>query len=323
MSLAPATRVGPYEIVAPLGAGGMGEVYRAKDARLGREVAIKVLPHEFARDPERLRRFEQEARALGALNHPNIVAIYDIGIHDEAPYVASELLEGESLRTTLLQAGALQAGANGKLPIRKVLDFAKQIACGLAGASAKGLVHRDLKPDNIFVLSDGRVKILDFGLAKQTAPPASASQSEPASVETVALETSPGLVLGTVGYMSPEQVRGHGTDSRSDIFGFGCVLYEMLAGRRAFQGSAGMEVMSAILRDDPLPIADLNPHVPAALEAILCRCLEKNPEQRFQSAADLAFALEALSGSSSDTFSGIRRALPSPAAKSRKRLYPA
>ena len=320
MSLAPATRVGPYEIVAPLGAGGMGEVYRAKDARLGREVAIKVLPHEFARDPERLRRFEQEARALGALNHPNIVAIYDIGIHDESPYVASELLEGESLRTTLLQAGKV-----GKLPVRKVLDFAKQIACGLAGASAKGIVHRDLKPDNIFVLSDGRVKILDFGLAKQTAPPALGSQSEPASAETVALETSPGLVLGTVGYMSPEQVRGHGTDSRSDIFGFGCVLYEMLAGRRAFNGSSGMEVMSAILRDDPLPIADLNPHVPAALEAILCRCLEKNPEQRFQSAADLTFALESLAGSSSDTLSGFRRStaasMGSPAAKNWKRLY--
>ncbi len=317
MSLAPATRVGPYEIVAPLGAGGMGEVYRAKDARLGREVAIKVLPHEFARDPERLRRFEQEARALGALNHPNIVAIYDIGIHDESPYVASELLEGESLRTTLLHAGA-----EGKLPIRKVLDFAKQIACGLAGANAKGIVHRDLKPDNIFVLSDGRVKILDFGLAKQTAPPAFGSQSEPAGAETVAIETTPGLVLGTVGYMSPEQVRGQATDSRSDIFGFGCVLHEMLTGRRAFPGTSGMEVMSAILRDDPLPVADLNPNVPPALEAILCRCLEKNPEQRFQSAADLAFALEALSGSSSDMLSGVRRSMGvSMVAKSRKHLY--
>ncbi|MDQ2901889.1 MAG: serine/threonine protein kinase [Acidobacteriota bacterium] len=270
MPLAPATRVGPYEIVSPLGAGAMGEVYRARDARLGRDVAIKVLPFEFTRDAQRLRRFEQEAQALGALNHPNILAVYDVGMHDGSPYVASELLEGESLHRTL---------ARGKLPIRKAVDIAKQIACGLAAASARGIVHRDLKPDNVFVLSDGRVKILDFGLAKKTAPLPAPGAAE--SDETVALGTSPGMVMGTVGYMSPEQVRGQPTDHRSDIFSFGCLLYEMLTCERAFKGTSAVDVMSAILRDDARPAAEKNPEVPAALDSILCRCLEKNRSSAF------------------------------------------
>ncbi len=314
MPLTPATRVGPYEIVSPLGAGGMGEVYRAKDSRLGREVAIKVLPFEFARDAARLRRFEQEARALGALNHPNIVAVYDIGMHEDSPYVASELLEGESLRDTLLR---------GKPPIRKVVDIAKQIACGLAGASAKGIVHRDLKPDNIFVLSDGRVKILDFGLAKQTLAGSFSAPGDADSAETVALGTSPGVVMGTVGYMSPEQVRGQPTDHRSDIFSFGCVLYETLTCERAFRGTSPVDVMSAILRDDARPAAELNPQTPAALDSILRRCLEKNPDRRFQSASDLAFALESLASNATEILPGVRDQDKVKSAPGRKRLYQA
>jgi eukaryotic-like serine/threonine-protein kinase len=286
MSLTAGTRLGPYEIVAPIGAGGMGEVYRAHDSRLGREVAVKVLPASFAADAERLRRFEQEARAIGALNHPNIMAVYDIGTHDGAPYVVSELLDGETLRTRV---------GDSPLPRRKAIDYATQIARGLAAAHDKGIVHRDLKPDNLFVTRDGRVKILDFGLAKMTEAPA--VDSETALVP----ETGAGMVLGTVGYMSPEQVRGQKVDQRSDIFSFGVVLYEMLTGRRAFQGDSAVETMNAILKADPTPPDGGGPPLPPVLDRIVLHCLEKSPDERFQSARDIAFDLDALAGASSQT----------------------
>ena len=267
----------------------MGEVYRAHDGRLGREVAIKVLPASFAADEDRLRRFEQEARAIGALNHPNILGVYDIGSHKGAPYVVSELLEGDTLRTRI---------GTAPLPHRKAIDYATQIARGLAAAHDKGIVHRDLKPDNVFVTRDGRVKILDFGLAKLT------QTGAPIEAETALLGagvplTSAGTVLGTVGYMSPEQVRGHAVDHRSDIFSFGVVLYEMLTGRRAFHGDSAVETMNAILKDDPAPTGDQGQPLPPALDRIVLHCLEKNPEERFQSARDIAFDIESLSGLSS------------------------
>jgi Tol biopolymer transport system component len=280
------TRLGPYEIVAPIGEGGMGEVYRALDARLGREVAIKVLPASFAGDVDRLRRFEQEARATGALNHPNILAVYDIGSHEGAPYVVSELLEGETLRARV---------GTAPLPHRKAIDYAIQIARGLAAAHDKGIVHRDLKPDNVFVTRDGRVKILDFGLAKLTQTGASLD-AETALIEQERPLTSAGTVLGTVGYMSPEQVRGLTVDHRSDIFSFGVVLYEMFTGQRAFRGDSAVETMNAILKEDP---AASGQALPPALDRIVLHCLEKNPEERFQSARDIAFNLEALSSPSS------------------------
>ncbi|HUL74072.1 MAG TPA: protein kinase [Vicinamibacterales bacterium] len=289
MSLAAGTRLGPYEIVAPLGAGGMGEVYRAHDSRLGREVAVKVLPASFAADADRLRRFEQEARAIGALNHANIVAVYDIGTHDGAPYVVSELLDGETLRTRV---------GDSPLPRRKAIDYAVQIARGLAAAHEKGIIHRDLKPDNVFVTRDGRVKILDFGLAKMTE--ASSVDSATALMRD-APETGAGTVLGTVGYMSPEQVRGQRVDHRSDIFSFGVVLYEMLTGRRAFQGDSAVETMNAILKSDPAPAETSGASLPPALDRVVLHCLEKGPEERFQSARDIAFDLEALAGASSQT----------------------
>ncbi|MBI1790601.1 MAG: serine/threonine protein kinase [Acidobacteria bacterium] len=285
MSLPPGAWLGPYQVLAPLGAGGMGEVYRAKDTRLGRDVAIKVLPTAFANDPDRLRRFEQEARAAGALNHPNILVIHDIGAHDDVPYVVSELLEGETLRARL---------NTGTLPQRKAVEYAQAIAHGLAAAHAKGIVHRDLKPENLFITKDSRVKILDFGLAKLTHPDLA---GECADAPTVSVHTALGVVLGTLGYMSPEQVRGRPTDHRCDIFSFGAILYEMLSGQRAFGGQA-VEVMSAILRDDPVEVSKIHPGVSPALERVVRRCLEKDPEERFQSARDLGFALEALSGSS-------------------------
>jgi eukaryotic-like serine/threonine-protein kinase len=299
MPLPAATRMGPYEIVAPLGAGGMGEVYRAHDARLGREVAIKVLPFALAADKERLRRFEQEARATGALNHPNILGVYDIGSHGGAPYVVSELLEGETLRARI---------GTSPLPRRKVIEYAAQIARGLAAAHEKGIVHRDLKPDNVFVTRDGRVKILDFGLAKLT------QTGAPLEAETALLGggpplTSAGTVLGTVGYMSPEQVRGQPIDHRSDIFSFGVVLYEMLTGRRAFQGDSAVETMNAILKEDPAPVAESGEPLPPAVDRIVLHCLEKSPEERFQSARDIAFDLESLSGLS--TQSMAEAAVPS------------
>ncbi len=284
MTLRAGTHLGPYEILSSLGAGGMGEVYRAKDPRLGREVAVKVLPASFSKDPDRLRRFEQEARAAGLLNHPNITAVYDIGSVDGAPYVVTELLEGETLRSRL---------ATGALSTRKALDHAIQIARGLAAAHEKGIVHRDLKPENLFVTKDGRVKILDFGLAKLKQPE---EGSEKTDLPTAAAGTEPGVVLGTMGYMSPEQVRGKPADYRSDIFAFGAIFYEMLSGRRAFHGDTPADTMSAILTKEPPELSTTNRDVHPGLDRIVRHCLEKNPEERFHSAHDLAFDLEALSG---------------------------
>ncbi|HVE66412.1 MAG TPA: serine/threonine-protein kinase, partial [Thermoanaerobaculia bacterium] len=283
MTLASGTRLGPYEIVGALGAGGMGEVYRAHDTRLKREVAVKVLPSSFSTDPDRLRRFELEAEAAGRLNHPNILAIYDVGTHDGAPYVVSELLEGETLRVVL---------ADGPLPLRRALEYARGIAAGLAAAHEKGIVHRDLKPENVFVTADGRAKILDFGLAKLTEParPDSGQSALPTSPGT-----EPGVVMGSAGYMSPEQVRGGATDHRSDLFSFGAILFEMLSGRRAFQGDSSVETMNAILKEEPPELTGSGRNVPPGIDRVLRHCLEKNPALRFQSARDLAFDLESLS----------------------------
>ena len=290
MTLAAGSKLGPYEILGQIGAGGMGEVYRAKDPRLGREVAIKVLPASFSQDADRLRRFEQEARAAGVLNHPNITAVYDIGSHDDAPYVVQELLEGETLRAVL---------AGGRLSPRRTIDYAIQISHGLAAAHEKGIVHRDLKPENLFVTKDGRVKILDFGLAKLTQ--IGEGSGPQTNLPTATAGTEPGVVMGTLGYMSPEQVRGRPADARSDIFSFGAILYEMLSGKRAFHGDSAADTMSAILREDPPDLSVTNQSISPGLERIVRHCLEKNPEQRFHSAHDLAFDLEALSGTSAQT----------------------
>jgi serine/threonine protein kinase len=286
MALTAGTKIGPYEILTPLGAGGMGEVYRARDTRLGRDVAIKVLPSGMARDAERLRRFETEARAVAALNHPNILSIHDIGTHDGAPYLVSECLEGQSLRDEL---------KGGALPLRRSIEYGTEIAQGLAAAHDKGIIHRDLKPENIFVTRDGRVKILDFGLAKLARP-------EPSSDEGATLEgepTSVGAVLGTVGYMSPEQVKGEPADARSDIFALGTILYEMLSGQRAFRRDTAAETMTAILKEDPPELSATGKQISPAMDRMVRRCLEKKPLQRFQSARDLAFNLEGVSGISS------------------------
>jgi serine/threonine protein kinase/Tol biopolymer transport system component len=284
MNLTSGAKLGPYEIVAPLGVGGMGEVYRARDSRLKREVAIKVLPPAVSLDADRLRRFEQEALATAALNHPNILAVFDIGTHEGAPYVVSELLEGETLRDRL---------RSGSISVRKALDYAMQIAHGLAAAHEKGIIHRDLKPENLFITKDGRVKILDFGLAKLT-------QTETGShAATMTHVTEVGTVLGTAGYMSPEQVRGIAVDARSDIFSFGAILYEMISGKRAFHRETAADTMSAILKEDPPEFNETNRNVSPALERIVQHCLEKNPEARFHSASDIAFDLEHLSGISS------------------------
>jgi serine/threonine protein kinase len=286
MLLTLGNKLGPYEILSTLGAGGMGEVYRARDTRLGREVAIKVLPPSFAADPERLRRFEQEARAVAALNHPNILAIYDIGQHGETQFIVSELLEGETLRE------ALRRGIPSH---RKAVDYAIQIAHGLAAAHEKDIAHRDLKPDNIFITRDGRVKILDFGLAKAVQPAVRGSQASLATMTSAAPATDAGTVVGTAGYMSPEQVRGAAVDCRTDIFSFGAVLYEMLTGSRAFQRETTAETMTAILKEDPPELLESGRQIPPALDRIARHSLEKSPDQRFQSARDLAFDLESLS----------------------------
>jgi Tol biopolymer transport system component len=277
-------QLGEYTVLARIGAGGMGEVYKARDTRLSRDVAIKILPSFFSRDPDRLRRFEQEARAAAAVNHPNILAVHQIGTYEGAPYLVSELLEGSTLREQL---------SRGPMPLRKVIDYGAQIARGLAAAHEKGIVHRDLKPENLFVAKDGRVKILDFGLAKVTEP----NWPLDSKAATVSRGTEPGGVMGTVGYMAPEQVSGKAADHRADIFAFGAVLYEMLTGKRAFQKPTSVETMSAILREDPPGVSQLAPTTPPAFERVVHRCLEKDPEQRFHSASDLAFALEALPGS--------------------------
>jgi Tol biopolymer transport system component/predicted Ser/Thr protein kinase len=301
MALTSGTKLGPYEILAPLGAGGMGEVYRARDTRLGRDVALKILPESFARETDRLRRFEQEARAVAALNHPNILAVFDIGTYSEgqhngSPFLVSELLEGESLRAVL---------DRGPLPQRKTIEYGVQIAHGLAAAHEKGIVHRDLKPENVFVTKDGRIKILDFGLAKLTQNPS----PEPDGVTLTSSHTAAGVVMGTASYMAPEQVRGEAADARTDIFAFGAVLYEMLSGVRAFRRDTPAETMTAVLKDDPPELSDPVRPVSPALERIVRRCLEKNPEQRFQSARDLSFALGALSGTET---SGAARATSAP-----------
>jgi len=281
------TRLGPYEILSPLGSGGMGEVYRARDTRLGRDVAVKVLPASFSSDRDRLHRFEQEACAAGALNHPNILSIHDIGTHDGTTYVVSELLEGETLRKRLSGATLTQ---------RRAIDYALQLAHGLAAAHEKGIVHRDLKPENIFITKEGPVKILDFGLAKLTLANGNERQT---NIPTRRADTAPGVVIGTVGYMSPEQVRGQIVDHRSDIFAFGAVLYEMLSGQRAFHGESPADTMSAILREEPPALsATTNHKVSPGLERLVNHCLEKNPQERFHSARDLAFALESLSAAS-------------------------
>jgi Tol biopolymer transport system component len=285
MALSAGTKLGPYEIQSPLGAGGMGEVYRARDTRLGREVAIKVLPEALARDADRLRRFEQEARTIAALNHPNILAIHDIGTHDGAPFLVSELLEGMTLREKL---------EAGPLPVRRAIENALGIAQGLAAAHEKGIVHRDLKPENVFLTRDGRVKVLDFGLAKLVRP-----EERNETALTLASSTLPGMVMGTVGYMSPEQVRGEASDARSDIFSFGAVLYEMMTGKRAFKRDTSAETMTAVLREEPPELSDTGWQGPLGLQRILTRCLEKSVERRFQSASDLAFAIESLNGTSS------------------------
>jgi Tol biopolymer transport system component len=291
MALSAGSRLGPYEILAPIGAGGMGEVYRAKDPRLGREVAIKVLPLSFSQDADRLRRFEQEAKAAGVLNHPNITAVYDIGSHEGAPYVVQELLEGETLRAEL---------ASGAFAPRKAIECAREIAEGLAAAHEKGIVHRDLKPENLFVTRGGRIKILDFGLAKLTESP-SGRQATNLPTST---PTEPGVVMGTLGYMSPEQVKGKPADARSDIFAFGAVLYEMLSGKRAFHGDSAGETMASILKEDPPELSVTNQSISPGLERLVRHCLEKNPERRFQNSSDIAFALQSLSEGSGSVVPG-------------------
>jgi Tol biopolymer transport system component len=287
-------RLGAYRIDAPLGAGGMGEVYRARDTRLDRDVAVKVLPAHLAEAPEALARFEREAKAVAALSHPGILAIHDFGREGGASFAVMELLEGETLRARLRE---------GPLPVRKAVDYAGQIAHALAAAHARGVVHRDLKPENLFVTADGRVKILDFGLARQDATKAEADDTHSPTLERA---TDPGSVLGTVGYMSPEQVRGQTADARSDVFSLGAVLYETLTGRRAFLRETAAETMTAILREEPAGLADdAHANLPAGLARLVSRCLEKKREERFQSARDLAFALEAASSSTSSRVAAI------------------
>jgi eukaryotic-like serine/threonine-protein kinase len=273
-------KLGPYSILAPLGAGGMGEVYRARDERLGREVAVKVLPKAVADDPDRLVRFEREARALAAISHPNILAIFDFGTESGLAYAITELLEGETLRQRIERE---------RLPWRRSVEISAAIAEGIAAAHGKGIIHRDIKTENIFLTSDGRVKVLDFGLARIEP---SANTAEATTVTDPG--TAIGTVLGTMGYMSPEQVRGHAADARSDIFTLGCVLYEMLAGNRAFARETSTETMAAILKDPAPEVSFSGVEVTPELNRIIARCLEKNPNERFQSASDLAFHLQTL-----------------------------
>ena len=299
MTLSAGTKLGRYEIRSVVGVGGMGEVYRARDEKLNRDVAIKVLPVSFSQDSDRLLRFEKEAQAAGSLNHPNILAVYDIGTHDRAPYVVSELLEGESLKKRL---------GDGPIAQRKAIDYGVQIARGLAASHERGIVHRDLKPDNLFITKDDRVKILDFGLAKLIEPADNGNAQT--DIATRKVHTDPGTVLGTVGYMSPEQVRGRQVDHRSDIFSFGTVLYEMLAGQRAFHGESAVETLNAILKDEPKELATNNANITSPMERVVWHCLEKSPDRRFQSATDIAFALESLSGASSGSTQTEIRSVP-------------
>jgi len=307
--LAAGSRLGPYEVVAPLGAGGMGEVYRARDARLGRDVAIKVLTERLVGDREHRTRFEREARAVAAVSHPNILAIHDFGEQDGLFYAVTELLQGETLRQRVLRE---------RLSWRRAVEIATAVAEGLAAAHSRGIVHRDIKPENLFLTSDGLVKILDFGLAR---PPAVPSEDQ-TSTPTASMQTAAGTVLGTVGYMSPEQVSGEPADARSDIFSLGCVLYEMLAGKRAFSGASPGQTMAAILRDQPSEIAESGVQAPEGLARIVTRCLEKSPSERFQSARDLAFALKEMAVGSAAlpaTVSGATGARLLPPTRSRRK----
>jgi len=290
MPFSTGTKLGPYEIQSLIGAGGMGEVYRARDTRLSRIVAIKILPESLAFDPDRLGRFQDEARILSSLNHPNLMAIHDVGSQEGIHFLVSEFFEGQTLRERL---------EAGPLPQRRVNEYSLQMARGLAAAHEKGIVHRDLKPENIFILADERIKILDFGLAKQVANAAADGDQTLTSVD----RTSAGTVLGTAGYMSPEQVRGEPLDHRSDIFSFGAILYEMISGKRAFHGDSGIEVMNSILKEEAPDLADSGVQVPLGLKRIAQRCLEKKPQARFQSASDLAFALDSLSSAGTSTTS--------------------
>ena len=286
MTLSAGKRLGPYEVLSPLGAGGMGEVYKARDVRLDRWVALKVLPAEVASDSERLRRFEQEARAASALNHPNIMSVYDVGCVDSVSYIVTELVEGKTLRNLLLA---------GPLPAKKLLDLAIQIAEGLASAHEVGIVHRDLKPANIMVSRDGFAKILDFGLAKvQTAGRGLESEVDTDTSTKTVNETGPGAIVGTVSYMSPEQASGKRLDFRSDQFSFGALLYEMATGRRAFQSETNVDTLAAILHAEPKSIGQIRPDVPAPLRWLTERCLSKQPEDRFMSTRDLARDLASL-----------------------------
>jgi Tol biopolymer transport system component len=313
VTLSAGTRLGPYEILAPLGAGGMGEVYRARDTRLGREVAIKVLPAALATDPERLKRFEREARSASSLNHPNIVTIYDIGVSDSVSYIAMELVSGEPLRSRLLV---------GALPVRRLLQIGAQIAEGLAKAHAAGIVHRDLKPENVMVTEDGLVKILDFGLAKLTQPDTSGGGRTQAP--TMSGATEEGVVLGTVSYMSPEQATGAAVDYRSDQFSFGSILYEMATGRRAFVRGSAPETMTAIIREEPEPIAAIDPKVPAPVRWIIERCLAKEPRNRYTSTDDLAKELAKVRDHLSEATSAVElpSELPTPV-RGRRQWIPA
>jgi serine/threonine protein kinase len=288
MPFAADTQIGPYKIVALLGAGGMGEVYRAHDTRLRRDVALKILQESLTTDSDRLRRFETEARAVAALNHPNIVAVYDVGTEGKVHYIVTELIEGETLRQRIPPQG---------MPVRKAVELAVQMANGMAAAHDQGVAHRDLKPENIIITKDGRLKILDFGLAKLHRSQAQ-TETVDGGDEFTAAGTQVGLVLGTAGYMSPEQVRGEPADHLSDIFSFGSILYEMLSGQRAFKKNTNAETMTAILHEDPQELATRLNAIPPAMERIVRHCMEKQPKQRFQSARDIAFDLESVSATS-------------------------
>ncbi len=285
MTLSAGTRLGPYEILAPLGVGGMGEVYRARDKKLDRDVAVKVLPESFAKDPDALARFEREAKAVAALSHPNILSIHDFGSDGGRAYAVMELLEGETLRSKIESRAISQ---------KQAVEWALQIARGLSAAHGKGLVHRDLKPDNVFVTKDGHVKILDFGLAKRLE---AASEHDQTSVPTGAGHTEPGTVLGTMGYMSPEQLRGLPVDHRSDIFSFGAILYELLSGKRAFKKDTASDTIAAVLKEDPPELTQSGRNISPALDHVVRHCLEKDREDRFQTAKDVMFALSEASGS--------------------------
>ena len=307
MPLAAGQRLGPYEILSPLGAGGMGEVYRARDPRLERDVAIKVLPEHFD-DADSLSRFQAEAKAIAALSHPNILAIFDTGQHGDQLFVVTELLEGETMRARL---------RDGPFGVRKAAEHAARVAQGLAAAHDKGIVHRDIKPENLFLLNDGRIKILDFGLARQD--PLLAATGDLSNSPTAARPTNPGAMIGTVGYLSPEQARGDPADHRSDIFSLGAVLYEMLTGHRAFKGTSPAELLSSVLRDEPAMPSESDSRVPRALDLIVHHCLEKNPDERFQSARDLAFHLDSLGSTSASQRAG---AIPLPETRRWRRFIP-